>query len=50
MLLHVGAVMAEHRTVQKDVLPRGQVQVKPAPSSIRGAISPLTVTLPSWGT
>ena len=28
VLLHVGAVMAEHRTVQKDVLPRGQVQVK----------------------
>ena len=28
MFLHVGAVMAEHRTVQKDVLPRGQVEIK----------------------
>ena len=28
MLLHIGAVMAQHRAVQKDIFPRGQVQIK----------------------
>ena len=41
--------MAEHRTVQKDVLPRGQVQVKARAQLDQGAISPLTVTLPVVG-
>ena len=28
MLLHIGTVMAQHRAVQKDIFPRGQVQIK----------------------
>ena len=29
VLLHIGAVVAEHRAVQKDIFPRGQVEVEP---------------------